>query len=876
MGMFSKLGTMIVEGIIGIIIYPIRILIGGMVGFVLMPIRIFSEETADEIEMNIEGALWDWWDYRESVLNKYKEEAKKNENKDDNLERVVTKEDEQIYSNSSIKAKTILNEKKEYESDAWMQNLWRWADENDIESETLPREKDKLMEITVLQLFSRQLTTLPKEIGKLTNLRELRLKRNQLTEIPKEIGDLSNLEFLSLGSNNLTTLPEELGKLTKLKGLWIGANDFLEIPEIVWSLSSLTGLSLSRNNFKELPKEIGSLTDLRILLLSGNNFMKIPAEIGNLIHLRRLDICHTDSLTTLPNEIGNLASLENLKLFRNSITELPKEIGNLINLKDFYCVLPELVEVPKEIGNLKNLLFLYISGDSLVELPKEIGNLTTLTKLELHTGSDFGYHKKINQLLKTISEKSKTHATKNSCYLKVDMDHAYSFDEESYLDLPVGDIYTQKGTFAKKTALRVIAQNFHKEIEKIEKKLTDGNIQMDTFAGFKILVAVDEDTMITVRIKAEGWTGFVNGAYRHYTGKKPPTYFKYIYEEPYFDDLFNSNEPFWDGLPFAEAVLLHFKNTMKQLTKDAVLVVGDEEEITSWGVTEIEDFQKYPHITQIEKSIRIKERKTKEAQETDEDLQKSENTTDTQKIYLEVTLTSDRYLEHSGLEARKKLFGSKTVQSLNIHHDSGNIYDDKAIKVFYDHTDIGFIMKKGSNEKVDEFCFEGNEFLEDVELIRKNGKLILEKTEKNLVLPSNDDTIIIGDLMWEKETHEKMSWIGAVIYARKLRHDGYDDWRLPTSEELLNVVTLCGGIAVRCDNNKLIGITNQNIANKNMANKAYQANYKEKGFTLNKYWSSIQYDNIYDAAWYIDFETGHEISFFAMADCYFRCVRTIQ
>ena len=199
-----------------------------------------------------------------------------------------------------------------------------------------------------------------------------------------------------------------------------------------------------------------------------------------------------------------------------------------------------------------------------------------------------------------------------------------------------------------------------------------------------------------------------------------------------------------------------------------------------------------------------------------------------------------------------------------------------AIKVVYDHTDIGFIMKKGSNGMVDEFCFEGDRFLEDVALIRKNGKLILEKTEKNLVLPSNDDTIIIGDLMWEKETHEKMSWIGAVIYAKKLRHDSYDDWRLPTSEELLNVVTLCGGIAVRCDNNKLIGITNQNIANKNMANEAYQANYKEKGFTLNKYWSSIQYDNIYDAAWYIDFETGHEISFFAMDDCYFRCVRTIQ
>jgi len=88
------------------------------------------------------------------------------------------------------------------------------------------------------------------------------------------------------------------------------------------------------------------------------------------------------------------------------------------------------------------------------------------------------------------------------------------------------------------------------------------------------------------------------------------------------------------------------------------------------------------------------------------------------------------FWDHSGLEARKKLFSGKVAKSLNIHHDSGNIYDDKAIKVFYDHIDIGFIMKKGSDGKVDEFCFEDDRFLEDVNLIYKNGKLILVKRKK--------------------------------------------------------------------------------------------------------------------------------------------------
>ncbi len=717
MGLLSKIGSMVVDGVIDIAVSPIR---------------MFSADTADEVQQSL-------WEIKDDIADSYTEEQ-------ECRRKIEAKEGELKQNNIALSGHQQETASAE---DTWMLNLWRWADENDIDEEELPREKDKLVEVTVLQLFDRQLKTLPKEIGNLINLRELRLKRNQLAKLPREIGNLTNLEFLSLGSNNLTELPEELGNLTKLKGLWIGANDFSEIPEIVWSLSSLTGLSIARNNFTELPKEIGNLTNLRILLLSGNNFLKIPAEIGNLTHLRRLDICHTDSLTTLPKEIGSLTSLENLKLFRNSITELPKEIGNLSNLKDLYCVLPELVELPKEIGNLKRLLFLYLSGDSLTELPKEIGDLTTLTRLELHTGSDIGYHKKINQLLKTIREKNKTHAIKNSCYLKIDMEHANSFAEDTYLNLSIQDIYTEKGTFPKKHILRIIAQNFHKEIGKIEKKLTSGNIQMDTFDGFKILAAVDENTMITVRIKADGWMGFVNGAYKHYTEKKPPTYFKYINEEPYFDDLLNSNEPFWNGLSFAEVVLLHFKKIMKELTKDAVLIVGDEEEMTYWGVTEIEDFQKNPHITQIEKIIPIKERKTREAHKNDEDLQKSENIADNKKSYLEVTLTPDKYLDHNGLATRKKLFNSKTIQSLKLYHDSGNIYDSKAIKVFYDNTDIGFIIKQGTNGKVDDFCFVNNSFLEDVELIWENGKLILAKNKENQklesIIPSRGGEFAISD-----------------------------------------------------------------------------------------------------------------------------------
>ncbi len=821
-------------------------------------------------------------------------------------------EDKEYLAQLPAKSKKKLFEKFDIldsTEDTWMQNLWRWADENDIGSGTIPRQKDKLMEVTVLQLFDSQLKTIPKEIGNLINLRGLRLKSNELTELPREIGNLTNLESLSLGGNKLTELPKEMNNLAKLRELWIAGNNFSKIPEVIWSLNNLTGLSLSDNNFTELPREIGSLTKLGILLLNRSNFVKIPVEIGKLVHLRRLEISRTDSLTKLPKEIGDLSSLEYLVLYENGIRELPKEIGNLSNLKALYCSFDKLIEVPKEIGKLESLIDLnlgftsnsftkipneigrlknlkilnisYLTGsfsnndeyneyyeNIITQLPKEIVNLTNLISLELPSGLGTEYNEHINELLEAIKEKKKTLVANNSCYLET---------VDRYLNLSIKDIYTEKGTFSEKCVLKIIAQNFHREIEKIEQKIADGNVHPDTFSGFKIRAAVDDKTMIMVRVMADGWRGLIHNAYGQYRQESPPTVFKYINEVPYFDDLLSSSEPFWNGLPFAEVVLLHFKKIMKELTKDAVLTVSSESKMESWYWTEFEEYKKDPYVTHLEKLLPAKKRREEEHYKSDlsasANSQKKENIAVGKKIYLEVTLTPDKYLDHSGLAARKKLFNSKTVQSLNIHHDSGNIYDSKAIKVFYGNIDIGFIIKQGTNGKVDDFCFVNNSFLEDVELTWENGKLVLTKTEEGQELASNDDITTIGDLMWEKESI-KMYGVFTMEYVKNLRLGGYDDWRLPTVDELAEVVTLCGGVITeyRGDDDDWT-----KTRDKNRANEVYQANYKTKGFMSYGYWSSATNAGDSGPAFSVNFYDGNQNYYATKSDSnYVRCVRDSQ
>ena len=93
----------------------------------------------------------------------------------------------------------ILENKKKSEliDDSWIVRLWEWADYNNIsdykyvkndyiddEEEGyfvgLPRNKDDLLNLTELDLYSAQLTELPKEIGNLINLTKLNFYNNKL------------------------------------------------------------------------------------------------------------------------------------------------------------------------------------------------------------------------------------------------------------------------------------------------------------------------------------------------------------------------------------------------------------------------------------------------------------------------------------------------------------------------------------------------------------------------------------------------------------------------------------------------------------------------------------------------------------------------
>jgi hypothetical protein len=164
-----------------------------------------------------------------------------------------------------LQEKLEIQENQEF---LWMQILWNWAEKENITN--FPRDKEGLLNITMLDISHNNLTKLPDEISKLNSLTILNLSYNQLTQLPYSIIKLRNLIYLNVSNNNLVRVPKNIGKLHKLEVLDLEENKLTKLPNSISTLKNLTQLKLSFNQLTTLPESISNLDNLRGLFLKGN------------------------------------------------------------------------------------------------------------------------------------------------------------------------------------------------------------------------------------------------------------------------------------------------------------------------------------------------------------------------------------------------------------------------------------------------------------------------------------------------------------------------------------------------------------------------------------------------------------------------------
>ena len=213
--------------------------------------------------------------------------------------------------------------------------------------------------------------------------------RNWLSAIPShegtgaECGPLSDREILEIfyeATGGPNWIHSQNWRTDAPLGEWYGVevDDQGRVDELRFLANGLAGW---------IPRELGGLANLRSLYLYRDDLTSsIPPELGNLAKLERLSLGENDLTGPIPPELGNLANLESLSLHENDLTgPIPPKLGNLANLWRLNLSANRLTgPIPRELGDLTNLGYLYAGRNDLTgRIPPELGGMADLRRLNL-------------------------------------------------------------------------------------------------------------------------------------------------------------------------------------------------------------------------------------------------------------------------------------------------------------------------------------------------------------------------------------------------------------------------------------------------------------------------------------------------------------
>lgn len=169
--------------------------------------------------------------------------------------------------------------------------------------------------------FCEDLVYLPDGFQHLTSLQDLLITQcHKLVQLPEEgLRGLCSLRYLHFNfCSSLTSLSRGIKYLTALKKLEIfncPTFDWLEEEDGFQGLVSLQHLDISvLPKVVRLPYGLQELKALQVLSISCDNLVKLPEWIGNLTSLQKLRIAGCHSLGSLPDTFCSLTTLKELEI----------------------------------------------------------------------------------------------------------------------------------------------------------------------------------------------------------------------------------------------------------------------------------------------------------------------------------------------------------------------------------------------------------------------------------------------------------------------------------------------------------------------------------------------------------------------------------
>jgi internalin A len=144
----------------------------------------------------------------------------------------------------------------------------------------------------------------------------------------------------------------------------------------------VVNLDIYDNALKRLPDQVGELLSLQCLDASSNDLDALPSSLVNLAQLVVLNVAG-NNLTRLPDDIHRLAGLRRLNVSDNDLEALPTRIGGLDALEELDVSGNKLTALPAQVGRLYRLRELTASDNELHELTDDLCRLRELEVLLL-------------------------------------------------------------------------------------------------------------------------------------------------------------------------------------------------------------------------------------------------------------------------------------------------------------------------------------------------------------------------------------------------------------------------------------------------------------------------------------------------------------
>lgn len=220
-------------------------------------------------------------------------------------------------------------------------------------------------------------------------------------ELNDNIGKLVDLQEIYLFSNKLTSIPSSFGNCILLRILQLQDNKITELPDIFHKFISIVSINLSNNKIASLPISFSELTNIKMLELKGNSISNLPnlskLESLNFLDASENKLENFPILPfTLLNSDGSSKMNDNMDKNKNKSNLDRLYLGNnrirIIDIKSLLSNLfitelqihnNSLTEIPEEIGELNLLKVLDISNNNLDGLPSVLGFMSALQKLSL-------------------------------------------------------------------------------------------------------------------------------------------------------------------------------------------------------------------------------------------------------------------------------------------------------------------------------------------------------------------------------------------------------------------------------------------------------------------------------------------------------------